>query len=64
MEIHEHIARKYLISALLVAAVGSMIVGSMDHKDAVMAENHYCDMVNEGHWPNFKKIDCFTIDEE
>jgi hypothetical protein len=37
----------------------------MDYQDAIKEEQHYCDMVREGHWPAYKpEIDCKRIDQE
>ena len=39
------------------------IVGQMDYEDAIKEEQHYCDMVREGHWPKYKTdVDCKRID--
>lgn len=34
------------------------IAGSLDLKEAQDQAEHYCQMVNEGTWPNYKDIDC------
>ena len=42
-----------------------LIVNQMDYEDAIKEEQHYCDMVREGHWPAYKpEIDCKRIDQE
>lgn len=44
----------------IVLAFG--IVGQMDYEDAIEQDRHYCDMVRDGHWPNFKpEIDCKQV---
>jgi hypothetical protein len=51
------------VALLLIVAFG--IVGQMDYEDAIEQDQHYCDMVREGHWPNFKpEIDCKRIDPQ
>lgn len=30
------------------------MVGSMDYEDAVLHQKHYCKMVEEGAWPDYK----------
>lgn len=51
------------IILLMILAFG--IVGQMDYEDAIEQDKHYCDMVREGHWPNFKpEIDCKRIDPQ
>ncbi len=48
---------------LLLAAFA--IVNQMDYEDAIAEEQHYCDMVREGHWPAYKpEIDCKRINQE
>lgn len=48
---------------LLLAAFA--IVNQMDYEDAIKEEQHYCDMVREGHWPAYKPdIDCKRIDQQ
>ena len=48
---------------LLLAAFA--IVNQMDYEDAIEQEQHYCDMVREGHWPAYKpEIDCKRIDQQ
>ena len=42
-----------------------VFVSEMDYQDAIKEEQHYCDMVREGHWPAYKReIDCKRIDQE
>ena len=45
---------------ILLAAIGVMlmlIVGRMDYQDAEREHAHYCEMVQAGHWPDYKKLD-------
>lgn len=45
--------------------LGFMFVNEMDYQDAIKEEQHYCDMVREGHWPEYKpEIDCKRIDQQ
>jgi hypothetical protein len=45
--------------------VAFMFVNQMDYEDAIAEEQHYCDMVREGHWPAYKpEIDCKRINQE
>lgn len=45
--------------------LGFMFVNEMDYQDAIKEEQHYCDMVREGHWPAYKpEIDCKRIDQQ
>jgi hypothetical protein len=51
------------VIAFIFLAFG--IAGHMDYEDAIQQDLHYCDMVREGHWPNFKpEIDCKRINQE
>jgi len=53
------------IGAVIFVVMAFGIVGHMDYEDAIAQDQHYCDMVREGHWPNFKpEIDCKRIDQE
>jgi len=45
---------------ILLAAIGVMlmlIIGRMDYQDAERELAVYCEMVQAGHWPDFKKLD-------
>lgn len=46
--------------ALLGVLLMIFLVGQMDIQDEKEKEAHYCTMVSEGMWPDFKKgeIDC------
>jgi hypothetical protein len=51
------------VGVLLLVAMG--IVGQMDYEDAIAQDEHYCDMVREGSWPNFKpEIDCAQVEAQ
>mgnify|MGYP006207382395 FL=1 len=53
------------IGAALFVIVAFGIVNQMDYEDAIAEEQHYCDMVREGHWPAYKpEIDCKRINQE
>lgn len=41
-----------LTSLVIVLALG--VVGNMDYEDALMEEDHYCEMVKTGAWPPYK----------
>lgn len=43
-----------LIAAACIAAF--MAVGNSDYKDELREFDHYCNMVEAGHWPDFKGI--------
>ena len=36
----------------------TLIAGSLDRQEAQDQAEFYCEMVNEGTWPNYKEIDC------
>ena len=46
------------VAAALLAAFG--IVGAMDYRDEQRAEAHYCEMIESGHWPDYREMgdDC------
>jgi len=53
------------IGVWLFLLAAFLIVNQMDYEDAIKEEQHYCDMVREGHWPAYKpEIDCKRIDQE
>jgi len=44
---------------ILLAAIGVMlmlIIGRMDYQDAEREHAHYCEMVQAGHWPDYRQI--------
>jgi hypothetical protein len=43
-----------LIAAAVVAIF--MAVGESDYEDELREFKHYCNMVEAGHWPDFKKL--------
>ncbi len=49
--------------SIWLALLGAFaFVNQMDYDDAIKAEQHYCDMVREGHWPHYNKdIDCKMV---
>ncbi|MBN46231.1 MAG: hypothetical protein CMH23_07135 [Methylophaga sp.] len=51
---------------IIVAVVLFGIVGRMDYEDELKSQAHYCEMVREGAWPDFKKIfeESCTFDEK
>lgn len=44
--------------AAIVLFVAFVVVNTMSYNDAVIERDHYCQMVTEGHWPNYKGVDC------
>jgi len=50
------------IGVWLFLLAAFLIVNQMDYEDAIKEEQHYCDMVREGHWPAYKpEIDCKMV---
>jgi len=43
---------RYLVLILLIMGW----IGNMDFEDAVLQQNHYCNMVAEGYWPDYDRI--------
>ncbi len=44
---------------LLVILIISLLAGgALDCEEEERQELIYCEMVNDGHWPNYKEIDC------
>jgi len=49
--------KKLIVIAGAILFLGLMgIVGNMDYDDAVLAEQHYAQMVCDGYWPDYKDI--------
>lgn len=49
--------------AILIAAIILVIglVGQSDYEAELAAERHYCNMVEQGHWPDFNpQTNCDT----
>ena len=44
--------KNILVALVLLALFG--IVGAMDYEDEVAAQEHYCEMVKAGHWPDYQ----------
>lgn len=40
------------------------IVGAMDHADEQRAHEHYCDMIEQGHWPDDGRMARGDCDED
>ena len=40
----------------MVVLCGFLAVGTMDYEDELAERELYCDMVNEGRWPDYKGI--------
>ena len=48
---------------LIIAAALFITVSARDYDDAVIAENQYCDDVNNLNWVNYQNLDCGNNDE-
>jgi len=46
--------RQYALVAAI--AVTFAIVSTMDYHDAVRERAHYCEMVADGYWPDYKNL--------
>ena len=44
------------IVALGLGVILWMVVGEMSYEDEVLEHEHYCRMVSDGHWPDYKNI--------
>lgn len=47
-------AKKLAAAAILVA--GYLLAGHMDYEDEQDEFKRYCEMVEAGHWPDFKSL--------
>lgn len=57
----EHnMSKETAISIYSIAIIFCIVIiaGSLDRQEAKYQAEHYCQMVNEGTWPNYKDIDC------
>lgn len=43
---------------IILIVVAVLVVGELDYQDELQSNASYCDMVNKGYWPNYKKINC------
>ena len=43
-----------LVIVALLAGLG--LVSAMDYRDEQRSQEHYCEMVNAGHWPDYKEL--------
>ena len=50
--------KNIMVVATLLAAYG--IVGAMDYRDEQRDEQRYCEMVESGHWPDYRGDDACT----
>ena len=50
--------KNMMIAAALLAVYG--IVGAMDYQDQQRAEEHYCERVESGRWPDYRGDDTCT----
>lgn len=54
---------RHVVAAVLVLlAIGT--VGAFDAQDAQLEHEHFCQMVSDGYWPNYKGVDCDDILEK
>ena len=54
-----------LFALVMVFAVLFGVVGSFDYQDAQASHALYCEMTQEGTWPDYDKaIDCVNEDSE
>lgn len=56
-----HKTNKRLVVAIIAVLVYSVVmIGDMDHQDAVDMDLHYQEMVCAGHWPDYdnRRPDC------
>ena len=44
--------------ALIFALTCLCIVGFLDAEDEQLEADHYCQMVRDGYWPNYREIEC------
>lgn len=44
------------LALVVLVLVILVILGSMDYEDEVAAGEHYCKMVRDGGWPDYKGI--------
>ncbi len=51
--------KKILSVCVVLCLLG--IVGSMDYEDEVDVVQHYCQMVKDGHWPNYENRECSDV---
>ena len=53
------------VLAVIAAVALFGLAGQMDYEYAVDAENHYCDMVEAGNWPDYRDdIVCSKVEGE
>jgi hypothetical protein len=46
------------LTALLALLLMLGVAGRLDFESAMADQAHYCEMVRDGAWPNFKKLEC------
>ena len=42
------------LALFLLVGIAFVIVGRMDESDARRQQDHYCKMVHDGYWPDYK----------
>jgi len=49
-----------IVIIILCVIVIFLGISKMDAKDKADQHQDYCEMVNDGHWPNYKNIECLA----
>jgi len=49
-----------IVIIILCVIVIFLGISKMDAKDKADQHQDYCEMVLDGHWPNYKKINCLA----
>ena len=49
-----------IVIIILCVIVIFLGISNMDAKDKADQYDHYCEMVLDGDWPNYKNIECLT----
>ena len=43
---------------IFIGGFSVLAVNDSYYEDEIREQAHYCDMVKNGHWPNYKEVDC------
>lgn len=43
------------ITYIVIRVIIFLVVSTMDYQDEVMEQKHYCEMVEQGHWPDYEE---------
>lgn len=49
-----NVSTYFWVPVILLVLFGA--ASSMDYEETLIARDHYCDMVESGHWPDFDDI--------